>query len=91
MGIRGQFNESVAACQYTICKAVLSVKKIKNPRPDACDKIMKAYSGIVKTSYKHYQYIGDCACSDPECTHFQAFCVYTYWLGFKHIWNHPMC
>uniref|UniRef100_A0A0K0EUJ6 NTR domain-containing protein n=1 Tax=Strongyloides venezuelensis TaxID=75913 RepID=A0A0K0EUJ6_STRVS len=106
IGIRGQFNKSVAACQYTICKSIFSVMDIRNPGPDACNRIMKVYSGIgkynnryfrylevysiVKTYYKHYQFIGDCACSDPECTHFQAFCVYTYWLGFKQIWNHPI-
>uniref|UniRef100_A0A0N5BKA6 SCP domain-containing protein n=1 Tax=Strongyloides papillosus TaxID=174720 RepID=A0A0N5BKA6_STREA len=101
------YNQSVAACQLKICNAVLNAKKIKSRRPDACNQITEAYGGtgkyynrqfqyfevysIVKTSYKNYQYIGDCVCSNSQCTVIREFCVYTYWFGFRYIWNNQMC
>uniref|UniRef100_A0A0K0EUJ7 Post-SET domain-containing protein n=1 Tax=Strongyloides venezuelensis TaxID=75913 RepID=A0A0K0EUJ7_STRVS len=71
-------NISVALYRYTICRAVLKVKKIKvQEETKACGQITETYAGIVKTPYKNYQYIVDCTCSSPSCTGFQVLCIYT--------------
>uniref|UniRef100_A0A0N5B3N2 SCP domain-containing protein n=1 Tax=Strongyloides papillosus TaxID=174720 RepID=A0A0N5B3N2_STREA len=115
--IRSPFNNSVTACQYAICKAVLNAKKIKGlDEKKACNEISDAYGGvgeykksrfqylevysIVKTQNGKdtlygedglFQYIGDCVCANKQCTNFKALCIYTYWFGFKYIWNNQMC